>query len=141
MPGDQIQFINGEIFLNNNRILKKPIKTENKIRCGSNDYPTKSYQETLPNGVKYIAVYKSVGTLLNTDKYIVPKNHFFFLGDNRDCSKDSRYLSSVGYVKRINIVGKAKYIFFSNDTIKGSVFKFWNWNNSMRLQRFFKKIK
>ena len=141
MPGDQIQFINGEIFLNNNRILKKPIKTENKIRCGSNDYPTKSYQETLPNGVKYIAVYKSVGTLLNTDKYIVPKNHFFFLGDNRDCSKDSRYLSSVGYVKRINIVGKAKYIFFSNDTIKGSVFKFWNWNNSMRLDRFFKKIK
>ena len=77
----------------------------------------------------------------NTDKYIVPENYYFFLGDNRDCSKDSRFLSSVGYVSKENLVGNAKMIFFSNDTISGSVFKFWNWNESLRLKRFFKILK
>ena len=34
------------------------------------------------------------------------------MGDNRDCSKDSRFLNEVGYVKKLNLVGKAKIIFF-----------------------------
>ena len=63
------------------------------------------------------------------------------MGDNRDCSKDSRFLSDVGYVKRINLVGKAKIIFFSNDTNKSSLLKFWNLNNSFRFERTFKGLK
>ena len=55
----------------------------------------------------------------NTKIFIVPRKSFFLLGDNRDCSKDSRYLNSVGYVNYVNLVGKARVIFFSNDTIKG----------------------
>ena len=34
------------------------------------------------------------------------------MGDNRDCSKDSRFLEDVGYVESLNLVGKAKIIFF-----------------------------
>ncbi len=140
LPGDTIQFINGDIYLNKKKIIRKKIKSNLKIRCGNINLPVIFFEETLPNNIKYTAVYNSAGTLQNSDKYIVPKDHFFFLGDNRDCSKDSRFLSEVGYVNKLNLVGKAKIIFFSNDTLRGSFLKFWNWGKSLRLQRTFKKL-
>ena len=62
------------------------------------------------------------------------------MGDNRDCSKDSRFLSDVGYVNFINLVGKARYIFFSNDTNISPLIKFWNIKESFRLNRLFKSL-
>ena len=70
----------------------------------------------------------------------MPNAKYFFLGDNRDCSKDSRYLTSVGYVHEDNLVGKAQFIFFSSDKSIGSFFAFWKWHKSIRFDRFFKKI-
>ena len=62
------------------------------------------------------------------------------MGDNRDCSKDSRYLDSVGYVNNLNLVGEAKLIFFSNDTNISSLLKFWNLNNHLDLKDCLKII-
>ncbi len=140
LPGDRIQFVNGDILLNKNKIPRRELNEKLQIRCGNMNIPVTAYEETLPNGIKYKAVYSSVGSLKNSDEYVVPSDHFFFLGDNRDCSKDSRFLSEVGYVKRLNLVGKAKIIFFSNDTLKGSFLKLWNWNNSLRINRTFKRL-
>ena len=141
MPGDTVQFKDGKLFLNGNEILRTRVNNRYKIRCGSLSPEVNSFKETLPNGKEYIAVYNKLGTMQNTDEYKVPSSHFFFLGDNRDCSKDSRYLSSVGYVSNENLVGKASIIFFSNDTVSGSVFKFWNWDQSLRIERFFNLLK
>ena len=141
-PGDKIQIIKGNIYLNDKIILREKLESNIKTRCGGNIYQdVNAYEETLPNGKKYIAAYKKLGTMVNTDEYVVPEKHYFLLGDNRDCSRDSRFLSSVGYVHENNLIGKARLIFFSNDTVKGSVLKFWNWNNSIRFERFLNKLK
>ena len=140
IPGDTIQFIDGEILINNKKILRQKIENKKIIRCGNFLLDTDTYIETLPNGFKHLVSYKKKGSLQNSKVFKVPENHYFLLGDNRDCSKDSRYLDSVGYVNNLNLVGEAKLIFFSNDTNKSSLLKFWNLKKSFRLERSFKGL-
>jgi signal peptidase I len=67
----------------------------------------------------------------NTPEFIVPVDHLFFMGDNRDNSIDSR--ASVGMVPFENLIGRAEVIALSAD---GPFWQIWNW----RFDRFFKSI-
>ena len=140
LPNDKVQFIDKDLYLNGIKISKRKINNASKIYCGKTILEADTYEEILPSGKKYLTVYRKGATMVNTDEFIVPDNHYFFLGDNRDCSKDSRFLSSVGYVHANNLVGKAQVLFFSSDNNLGSFFEFWKWNKSIRTERFFNKI-
>ena len=141
LPGDQIQFIDTNLYVNKSEILKSRISKNDKIFCGNETIDVNTFEEILPNGKKHISVYLKDYSFKNSDPFEVPEDHYFFLGDNRDCSKDSRFLTSVGYVHKDNLVGKAQFIFFSSDKSIGSIFSFWKWKESIRFNRFLKKIK
>ena len=106
----------GVIFINGEAVKKK--RVEDFVDTAPNGegggHPIQQYQETLPNGVEYRVLDQIPnGAADNTIEYVVPAKHYFLMGDNRDNSEDSRFLSSVGYVPRDNIIGEATSIYFS----------------------------
>ena len=76
----------------------------------------------------------------NTNEFLVPNGHYFFMGDNRDNSSDSRDTrNTVGFVPKENIIGKVRFIFLSIDT-QFKLIKIYSIFNHLRYERFFKKI-
>ena len=76
LPGDSIQFINGEIFINNKKIKRKLIESVKIVRCGEFILNVNTYEETLPNGQTHISVYNSDGTLQNTKNLLLQMTTF-----------------------------------------------------------------
>jgi signal peptidase I len=140
LPGDKVQMINGRLFLNGSPVPTKAdgefLDTSPDNHAEGSSKVIKKYIETLPNGVTYNVLDDNPnGDFDNTPVYIVPQKHYFFMGDNRDNSSDSR--ASVGFVPEENIVGKAKIVFFSNES---KFLQIWKWVVSFRTERFVKDV-
>ena len=82
----------------------------------------------------------SNGPLDFTPEYLIPTDKYFFMGDNRDNSSDSRVMSGVGFVPKVNIIGKVWFIWFSIDT-NFSLTKFWTLPFHIRYSRLLKIVK
>ncbi len=138
LPGDRIQMRDGAVYINDKKVEKSADgifidEQENGLPIAID-----KHQETLPEGKKVTTLDLIQGAPQDdTGIYQVPQGHYFMMGDNRDNSQDSRFSAQVGFVPEENLVGKARFIFFSIDK---PVWKFWNWNSSIRFSRIFKKL-
>ena len=138
LPGDKIEIKNGIIFINGSEILRKKlndfIDTDNK----TSNKRVRMYNEYFFNKEINILDITDNGIADNTQLFNVPENHFFVMGDNRDNSQDSRFISTVGFIPYANLVGKAQFIFFSLENAR--FLQIWKWPNSIRYERIFQKI-
>ena len=57
LPGDVVEIIDGDLHLNNALIPKNKLEISLNINCGNEAVKTNVFEETLPNGIKYMAVY------------------------------------------------------------------------------------
>ncbi|MCX8999089.1 signal peptidase I [Rhizobiaceae bacterium BDR2-2] len=138
LPGDRVQMINGVLNINGQPVPKVEdgrFTSDYGMEPGDN-IPV--YRETLDNDVAYDTLDQSpVSRGDNTREFVVPADHYFMMGDNRDNSLDSRF--DVGFVPSENLIGRASVIFFSlgNDT---SFREIWKWPTNMRWDRLFKGV-
>jgi signal peptidase I len=141
LPGDTIQVKDGRLYINHKIVQRTYIDdVEVKTPPSFKKETYKRYTETLPEGYKHEIIEKSDHEFLdNTPEYVVPENHYFMMGDNRDGSQDSRVMSEVGFVPFDNFVGKAQNIFFSVDD-DYQIWQIWKWPVSVRAKRIFQKI-
>lgn len=155
LPGDTVQMREGVLYLNGEMVPQTPAGTFEEIyekqgplgqmpRCengpvGQGGICTSSRAtETLPGGRQHnVLNIDQNGFADNTDVFTVPAGHYFFLGDNRDNSQDSRFgqaVGGVGFVPAENLIGRADRIIFSS--AGRSMLFFWTW----RADRFFKSV-
>ena len=156
LPGDRIQMIDSLLHINGEPVIVTPdgVFTEAMERQGpegslprcstgrvpfGEDCDKQRFTEVLPNGVSHSILDIGNASVDNTEEFLVPDGKFFFMGDNRDNSVDSRFSptgpnTGVGFVPRENIIGRADRIVFSSAGT--SMFYFWTW----RSDRFFKAV-
>jgi len=155
LPGDRVQVKAGRLYINDKPVKVQPAGTFKETyarqgpqgslpRCANGAVglggvcEKQRFRETLPNGVTHdILNITDHGFLDTTPVFTVPKGKFFFMGDNRDNSEDSRVAQiagGVGFVPFDHLIGRADRIMFSSAGRR--MIYFWTW----RANRFFKAI-
>ena len=97
----------------------------------------------MANGRSYTTFDQGYQMADDTEVFVVPQGHYFFMGDNRDNSLDSRVppgAQGVGMVPAENLVGKAQIILLSWNK-EAALFKPWTWVLNARPSRFAKVIR
>ena len=139
LPGETIKVVNGKIYLKTQNSTDFEVLDQVEDGFFYDDQYGKEIQQLIENEYRILNITND-GPLDHTPEYEIPKDKFFFMGDNRDNSSDSRILSGVGFVPKVNIVGKVWFIWFSVDT-NFSLSKFWNLPFHIRYDRLFNVIK
>jgi signal peptidase I len=139
LPGDRIQVTQGQLYING-VLVPRESAGEFITDDGGIHMVLRRYLETLPDGVKhYILKATDEGEMNNTPEYLVPPDHVFAMGDNRDNSADSRFVNGVGFVPVENLVGRAEILFFSVDA-EYPIWEIWEWPFEIRWDRLMRPI-
>lgn len=115
LPGDKIEIREGRLFLND-VATPRHLKETFRYREHRGAIATVgSFTEELP-GAPVHEIYER-GDYRAGDTFgpaVIPDNHLFVMGDNRDNSIDSRFLDhGVGFLPTENLVGRADVLLFS----------------------------
>ena len=147
LPGDKVQVQAGVVFINGAAVkmeavdpFVEPVDLRSRQRCAIEQKRDgvlvcvkEQFVEILPNNVTHMTLNESnnrVGD--NTKVFDVPAKHYFFMGDNRDNSQDSRFHGG-HFIPEADLIGRAEIIFLSSE---GSPFFPWEW----RFGRLFNSI-
>ncbi|AUH32748.1 signal peptidase I [Paracoccus tegillarcae] len=155
LPGDTIQMQDGVLWLNGEEVptvqVEDFVETKEQQgpqglipRCANDpvsegdDCIKQRFTETLPGGHSHDVLNIMDGWVADdTATFTVPEGQYFFMGDNRDNSEDSRFnpaTGGLGFVPAEFLIGRADRIMFSS--AGRSLLYFWTW----RSDRFFKAV-
>lgn len=111
MPGDHIRLRDKIVYVNGNPLQEKYAIHKQWMPDGYRDnFPNqRGYSRDIDRHWRY-----ELSNYVDGGELVVPPDHYFVMGDNRDNSLDSRYW---GFVPRANIVGRPLVIYLS---VRGS---------------------
>ena len=133
LPGDRIMVRGGILHINGTPVQREELG-EREVPGAFGPQSVMEYRETLPNGRQHLIREISDDYVLdNTREFVVPPDHYFFMGDNRDRSQDSR-TAQVGFVPAVNLIGRAEFLFFSHNS-SSKWWEVWRWPAVIRFSR------
>lgn len=142
LPGDRIQVRDGALYINGAPAKREVAATVLEENPFGDARMVKRVRETFPGGKSFVTNDSTESDMDNTPEFVVPAGHYFFMGDNRDNSLDSRVgedAGGVGFVPAENLQGKAQVVLLSWD--KASLFQPWTWFTRARPERFLQLVK
>lgn len=128
LPGDHISYLDKVVYINGVKVPQE-VLGDATDSDGQSSWPVVKKQEALP-GSPHLIYQRPQAPTQNVD-VIVPADHYFVLGDNRDDSYDSRYW---GFVSQDDLKGKATRVWLSWNGLSEGIM------HAIRWERIGKKI-
>ena len=115
LPGDTIRMHRGRLFINDVLVPRENIDNYLYRQHLGSVTGVDVFKESLPGLKDPVIIYEQTdgGNLDTTEEFVVPEDHVFFMGDNRDNSTDSRASIGPGYVPLDHLIGRADLMMFS----------------------------